>query len=84
MKNRLEEPIDMTYLANLISTKKPVCICGKPLIGGWLQSYDHDGGFRVQNSLGEEMEKKQWLYVHCSYCGYDMALHKIARELCED
>jgi hypothetical protein len=84
MTNRLEEPIDLTYLANLIESKKPTCLCGKALRGSGLREYDHDGGFRTLDSYGNIMEERQWIYVHCSHCGYDMALHKIARELNED
>lgn len=77
----IEQPVDLTYLANLIESKKPKCLCGRALSGANLRFYDHDGGYRTLNSYHEEMKEKQWIYVHCKKCGYDMALHKIAREL---
>lgn len=68
--------LDLDELADLIDSKKPVCICGEPLQGSGLKTYPHEGGEIVYGKPG-----RQWVYVHCKKCGYDMALHKIKREL---
>lgn len=70
------EPINLESLARLIDEKKPTCICGEALEGSGIEHYPHDGGVLV-----EGYADKQWVYIHCSECGYDMALHKIMREL---
>lgn len=69
--------INLETLSELIDEKKPTCICGKTLRGSGLEHYGpHDGGVNV-----EGYTEKRWVYVHCPYCDYDMALHKIMREL---
>ena len=77
----VQQPVDLTYLANLIESKKPKCLCRRALRGSNLQMYDHDGGYRTLDSNHEEMKERQWIYVHCDHCGYDMSLVKIEREL---
>ena len=42
------------------------------LSGSNIKSYDHDGGWRI-----EGYPELQWVYVHCTACGYDWALHKL-------
>lgn len=72
-----EQPLDLEKLATLIDEKKPTCLCGKALKGSGVDYWGpHDGGIYVK---GEK--EKQWVFVHCDKCGYDMALWKIAREL---
>jgi hypothetical protein len=48
------------------------CSCGTPIIKGVLASYDHEGGMEVPG-----YEKKQWVYMHCPKCKYDLAVWKI-------
>ena len=73
----MSKAINLESLARLIDEKKPTCICGRTLKGGGIDHYGpHDGGVHV-----EGYTEKRWVYVHCSKCGYDMALWKIMREL---
>ena len=73
----MSQPINLMKLRALIDEKKPTCICGTTLKGGGINYWGpHDGGVHVEGET-----EKQWVYVHCSKCGYDMALHKILREL---
>jgi hypothetical protein len=71
-----QEQLDLWKVAILIEKKKPKCICGKPLKGSGINYYEHEGGVHI---VGEK--EKQWVYVHCDECGFDMALWKIWREL---
>ena len=64
-------------LALLINETEPTCICGATLKGNGIDYWGpHDGGIHVEGET-----EKQWVYVHCSKCGYDMALWKISGEL---
>lgn len=45
--------------------------CGKRLPAK-VEGYPHDGGWIVDG-----FTSRQWLYVHCSSCGYDNALWKL-------
>ncbi len=72
-----EQVLNLEKLAALIDEKRPTCICGATLHGSDICHYGpHDGGHHV-----EDFEEKRWVYVTCARCGYDMALHKIWREL---
>ena len=73
----LQEPLNLREVGRLVEEKKPACICGADLRGIHVEHYGpHEGGYLV----GGYMER-QWVYIHCFRCGYDMALHKIWREL---
>jgi len=75
----MENIINLTKLAELIDEKQPHCICGAKLYGNALRHYGpHIGGYTV-----EGFTDKRWIYVTCSQCGYDVALHKIEEELIE-
>ena len=72
-----EQVLNLESLAALIDEKQPKCICGQTLKGSGLRYYTpHPGGYWV-----EGVPEKAWVYVHCPHCGYDVALHKIWREL---
>ncbi|MFH2110982.1 MAG: hypothetical protein ABIJ47_06960 [Candidatus Bathyarchaeota archaeon] len=69
--------LSLERLAALIDEKRPRCICGATLQSSHIRHYGpHEGGIHV-----EGFEEKRWVYVKCSTCGYDVALHKIWREL---
>jgi hypothetical protein len=72
-----QKPLSLGKLSILIDEKKPLCLCGKPLEGTGVDYWGpHDGGIYI---VGEK--EKQWVFVHCNHCGYEMALWKIVREL---
>ena len=72
-----KQVLSLKTLAALIDEKGPICICGATLHGSDIGHYGpHEGGYRV-----EGFDEKRWGYVTCARCGYDMALHKIRREL---
>jgi len=58
---------------------KVICVgCGRPLYHNWgVSRYPHDGGIRVK----EDQLTKQWVYIHHTMCGYDMALWKMEQRL---
>lgn len=41
------------------------CMCGKPVIDGYVEHYEHDGGWYVKG-----YKNKQWLYFECPNCHY--------------
>jgi hypothetical protein len=51
--------------------------CGKPLseVPHYWCFEEHDGGVYV-----EEFDKRLWIWVHCSKCGYDNALWKLLEQ----
>lgn len=71
------EGLDLIELAHRIEEHKPSCICGATLRGYNIDHYGpHDGG-EIVRGYGDP----RWVYVHCDRCGYDMAIHKIKREI---
>lgn len=69
--------IDLFDISAQIRDKEPACICGAVLDPGNLDHYGpHEGGDLVKGFL-----HKQWIFIHCDKCGYDMALWKIRRDL---
>lgn len=67
-----------TDLRVLITKSKATCLCGEKLYGSNLNWYEHSGGLKL-----EDDKEKQWYYVTCDKCGYDMAIWKIGAELGE-
>lgn len=49
-------------------------ICNNKLNEKEIESYDHEGGIKVPYS-----DTLQWVYVHCTKCGYDWSAGKILR-----
>jgi len=49
--------------------EKAKCICGHDLRNEAVRGYEHDAGWQTDHG-------KQWLFVKCPMCGYDMALWK--------
>jgi hypothetical protein len=50
------------------------CLCGEELLheGLEVKGYDHANGYNVDGH-----DKRQWLYVTCRKCGYDMSFAKL-------
>jgi hypothetical protein len=48
------------------------CNCGQDLTGEPILRYDHDAGWKVKG-----IEKRQWLFITCPKCAYEMALWKM-------
>jgi len=72
-----QQVVSLADLASLIDEKQPRCLCGAVLHGSDIRHYGpHPGGYYVEGFHG-----KRWVYVTCSQCGYNVALHKIWREL---
>lgn len=65
-------------IGDWVDLSKIPCDCswrkGRDVIlsGTNIKAYPHEGGIHV-----EDREGKQWVYVHCSACGYDWALWKL-------
>ncbi len=72
-KNELEQIVKQT-LENE-STRKD-CICGNPYDPLIIESYPHNGGIFI-----DESGKKEWAYLHCSYCQHDTSLWKLGGEI---
>lgn len=53
--------------------------CGALLSTAEIHSYDHEDGLNLRGFL-----RPQWVYVTCSKCGVDHALHKFSRDGCGD
>lgn len=71
--NRMDRS-DLTlddYKAKIRDLRTP-CSCGALLTYDDLEHYDHADGYNVA-----EFESKQWLYLKCDECGYQMALWKL-------
>lgn len=51
------------------------CTCTNLIENPNIMGYEHSGG--VKDATG----KKWWMYVHCSKCEYDWALHKIDKQV---
>jgi hypothetical protein len=52
---------------------KKNCVCGKPLYGCDVWSFDlEDGGIELPG-----FRSKQKIYLHCNNCKYDHSLHKL-------
>jgi len=51
--------------------------CGKPLseVPHYWSFEEHEGGVYVK-----EFDKRLWIWVHCSNCGYDNALWKLMKQ----
>ena len=68
--------VKLEEIREKIDKIEPTCMCGNPLDRWNLDWYGpHSGGWGVED-IGEGGDKS-WLYLHCSSCGYDLALHKI-------
>lgn len=57
--------------------EKVTCSCGKRFERSDLQMFNHNGGMFVR--LNDGTVSKQWVFVKCQRCGYDMAFWKILR-----
>jgi len=67
-------------ISELIETiEKVTCSCGKRYERFNLQHFPHNGGMNVR--LSDGTISKQWVFVRCQNCGYDMAFWKILNEL---
>lgn len=53
--------------------------CGALLGSAEVHSYDHEDGLNLRGFL-----QPQWVYLSCSRCGVDIALHKLTRDSCGD
>ncbi|HIH73915.1 MAG TPA: hypothetical protein HA306_01040 [Methanosarcina sp.] len=53
--------------------------CGALLSSAEVHSYDHEDGLNLRGFL-----RPQWVYVTCSGCRVDIALHKLTRNGCGD
>ena len=73
-------PPTMEQIAEWVDEQKIPCDCawrksieGDVILeGSNIKSYNHSGGWKVAGQ-GE----LQWVYVHCTVCGYDWSLHKL-------
>ncbi|AKB79109.1 hypothetical protein MSHOH_2626 [Methanosarcina horonobensis HB-1 = JCM 15518] len=53
--------------------------CGALLSSAEVHSYDHEDGLNLRGFL-----RPQWIYITCTRCGADIALHKLTRDGCGD
>ena len=70
---------ELSRIINKIRLKRPVCICGKPLVevddNITIGTYPHEGGMEI-DGVGYE-----WVYIKCPSCHYDYALNHLQSAL---
>ena len=67
---------NLDEIKDLINQLNPKCICGTTLRGTNTHHYGpHTSGIHLQGHT-----EKQWVYVTCTKCGYDMSLTKILKQ----
>lgn len=71
------EPQTLDQIETALIQKDAHCrICGKRFEKGDIRAYKHSGGIEVKG-----FKQKQWVYMRCSGCGYDWALHKLTNQI---
>ena len=74
------KPPTMKAISEWVDEQKIPCDCAYRksiegdviLEGSNIESYNHSGGWKVAGH-----SELQWVYVHCTVCGYDWSLHKL-------
>jgi len=64
--------LNLAEIGATLDKARPECDCSNSLVGATIHIYNHDGGLQVDG-----YSEKQWVYLHCSKCGYDWSIWKL-------